>query len=799
MKKFNTTPNSILSTPLWRQYKLLPQIINSSSTPAKTCRQIFNSLAANLGILSNHTQSKMTTTESQKDDSKDDPFDPPYDPFSDPNNFPPDNRNFAQNQNSQNNSERIPAPKIKPKKNKPKNENNNNENDENEENTENENNTNNSNNENNSKRKPKLPPQDRVVSIWLIIAIAIGAVLILSAFQPAGVEIPYSDFVKLIEQGPKPEAFIEVNEGEGKTAVSARYSNLDKIVVSNYEIRATVTREILRIGNNTEKHPPEHNLKVSCGRSGFALDDGKLLELLSKSGFKFRSEGYPSFLREHGAWLLFFAITVIIVFFLVRGLGNSGAMAFGRSRGKLITQEDIDITFNDVAGVDEAVDELKEIVAFLQTPERFQALGGRIPRGVLLVGPPGTGKTILAKAVAGEAGVPFFSLSGSDFVELYVGVGAARVRDLFEQAQHRHPSIIFIDELDALGKVRGGSQPGGHDERDQTLNALLVEMDGFSTNSGIIVMGATNRPEVLDPALLRPGRFDRQVLVDRPDLVGREAILKVHAKNVKLAKSIDLKEIASITSGFVGADLAALVNEAALLAARTGKKSVTMVEFNEAVERVTTGLQKKQRVIRPDEKKRIAVHECGHAIVAYFTPNSDPIHKVSIIPRGLAALGYTLQRPEDDRYLMTRNELEARIQTYLAGTIAEEMEFDAVSTGAQNDLEHATEIARAMVMDFGMSKLGRTNYRENPRTFIGENIPKIRQHSETTAREIDLEIRAILESMFKKAKELLVEKREILGRLTTRLLEKEVIENEELKEVIENALKPAETQTEETP
>jgi cell division protease FtsH len=637
-----------------------------------------------------------------------------------------------------------------------------------------------------NKRKSKIPQPDKSVSIWLLVILGLGAFLILSSMQPVREEIPYSSMLQLIEQGPKPEAFVVVSEGTGKNASTIRYSNLDKIVVDSYEIRATVSRQILRIGNKKEERDPDHNIRISCGRSGFALDDGQLLNLLRKKDFKFRSEGYPSFWREHGAWLVFFAITIAIVFFLVRGLGNSGAMAFGRSRGRLITQEEIDITFNDVAGVDEAVDELKEIVDFLQTPEKFQALGGRIPRGVLLVGPPGTGKTILAKAVAGEAGVPFFSLSGSDFVELYVGVGAARVRDLFEQAQHRHPCIIFIDELDALGKIRGGSQLGGHDERDQTLNALLVEMDGFSTNAGIIVMGATNRPEVLDPALMRPGRFDRQVLVDRPDLVGRESILKVHVKNVKLDKLINLKEIASITSGFVGADLAALVNEAALLAARSGKKTVTMVEFNEAVERVTTGLQKKQRVIRPDEKKRIAVHECGHALVAYFTPCSDPVHKVSIIPRGLAALGYTLQRPDDDRYLMTRNELEARIQTFLAGTIAEEMEFDAVSTGAQNDLERATEIARAMVMDFGMSKLGRVTYRDNPRgNFIGENLPKARQHSEKTAWEIDQEIKSIVDSLFDKTRDLLHEKRTILERLTERLLEKEVIENEELKEVIE--------------
>ncbi|MDR1480799.1 MAG: ATP-dependent zinc metalloprotease FtsH [Planctomycetaceae bacterium] len=661
-------------------------------------------------------------------------------------------------------------------------------------NEQNDNENENDNEENNNKtdkRKIKTPSPDKTISIWLLIVVGIGAVFILSAMQPTREELPYSYMLDLIEQGPKPEAFVVVSEGTGKNALTVRYSNLENIVVDPYEIRATVTRQILRVGNKNEKRSPDHNFKISCGRSGFAFDEGRLLNLLRDNGFKFRSGTYPTFWQENGTWLLLFALTIGVVFFLIRGLGNSGAMAFGRSRGRLITQEDIDITFNDVAGVDEAVDELKEIVEFLRTPEKFQVLGGRIPRGVLLVGPPGTGKTILAKAVAGEAGVPFFSLSGSDFVELYVGVGAARVRDLFEQAQNRHPCIIFIDELDALGKIRGGSQPGGHDERDQTLNALLVEMDGFSTNSGIIVMGATNRPEILDPALMRPGRFDRQVLVDRPDLVGREAILKVHVKNVKLDKSINLKEIASITSGFVGADLAALVNEAALLAARADKKTVTMTEFNEAVERVTTGLQKKQRVIRPDEKKRIAVHECGHALVAYFTPNSDPVHKVSIIPRGLAALGYTLQRPDDDRYLLTRTELEARVKTLLAGTIAEEMEFDAVSTGAQNDLERATEIARAMVMDFGMSRLGRVTYRDNPRgTFLGEVTAKARQHSEKTAWEIDQEIRSIIDTLFDQTRNLLNEKREILERLTVRLLEKEVIENEELKEVIENTGKP---------
>ena len=373
-----------------------------------------------------------------------------------------------------------------------------------------------------------------------------------------------------------------------------------------------------------------------------------------------------------------------IFFIMMRRLGGAGsAMAFGRSRGKLYAQEDIGVTFADVAGIDEAVDELREVVDFLRSPEKYQVLGGRIPKGVLLVGPPGTGKTLLAKAIAGEAGVPFFSLSGSDFVEMFVGVGAARVRDMFQQAQAKAPCIVFIDELDALGKTRGTSVVGGHDEREQTLNALLVEMDGFSSNSGVIVMAATNRPETLDPALLRPGRFDRHVSVDRPDVRGREQILKVHVAKVKLDESVNLKEVARITPGFVGADLANLVNEAALLAARTGKPAVTMLEFNEGVERVIAGLEKRQRVMHPDEKQRIAYHESGHALVAYSLPSADPVHKVSIIPRGPTALGYTMYRPEGDRYTTTQSELESRIQALLAGTVAEEIIFDDVATGAE--------------------------------------------------------------------------------------------------------------------
>ena len=647
------------------------------------------------------------------------------------------------------------------------------------------------------KGPPRQPPQAPVPSpFWFVILLFMGAFLVLPFFHSMRYVLDYNDMMKLIDLGPesvKPDGHIIIKEesrkifSSTKVASTVKYSNLRDIVVSNYEIRGLVRREVIERSDHKTLPQVVDDFPISTGRQGFALDNGKLEERLEKSGHRFRSEGNPSFFREHAMTFLMLAIMIPILFLLFRGIGGSGALAFGRNRGRLVSQEDIELTFNDVAGVDEAVEELMEIVAFLKTPGRFQVLGGRIPRGVLLVGPPGTGKTILAKAVAGEAGVPFYNLSGSDFVELYVGVGAARVRDLFEQAERNCPCIIFIDELDAIGKQRGTGSIGGHDERDQTLNALLVEMDGFSTNSGIIVMAATNRPEILDPALMRPGRFDRQVLVDRPDLLGREAILNVHAKKIKLDPSVSIKEIASITSGFVGADLAALVNEAALLAARAGKDSVTMIEFNEGVERVTTGLQKKQRVIKPEEKRRIAVHESGHAVVAFFTPHSDQVHKISIIPRGLAALGYTLQRPEDDRYLVTKTELESRIKTFLGGTIAEELFFDAVSTGAQNDLERATEIARAMVMDFGMSRLGRMTFRERGRnSFLGDHFQAAKEHSEQTAWEIDKEIRAIMDQMFDETRQLLLNKRGELERLTDRLLEKEVIESEELKEVIEN-------------
>ncbi|WP_437202644.1 ATP-dependent zinc metalloprotease FtsH [Planctomicrobium sp. SH664] len=488
--------------------------------------------------------------------------------------------------------------------------------------------------------------------------------------------------------------------------------------------------------------------------------------------------------------ILLFAALVLAFVLMLRRMGGPGqAMSFGRSRGKLYADDDVRITFDDVAGIEEAVEELREIVEFLRTPGKYQALGGRIPRGVLLVGPPGTGKTLLAKAVAGEAGVPFFSLSGSDFVEMFVGVGAARVRDMFAQAVQKSPAIIFIDELDALGKVRGSGSQGGHDEREQTLNALLVEMDGFSSDQSVIVMGATNRPETLDPALMRPGRFDRHVLVDRPDYKGREATLRVHSRKIKMDNDVNLARLAKLTPGFVGADLANLVNEAALLAARADKTAVSMHEFEEAIERVIAGLEKSSRLIHEDEKQRVAYHECGHALVACSLPQTDPVHKISIIPRGFGALGYMLQRPEDDRHLITQTEIQNRICVALGGIAAEEAVFEETSTGAQNDLEQATELARRMVMEFGMSpKLGRVNYRESKRSpFLRGSSQGGADyfHSEHTLREIDLEIRRIVDEAMTVAREILRSNRAVLEQMTKELIEREIMNAEELQVILD--------------
>jgi cell division protease FtsH len=645
----------------------------------------------------------------------------------------------------------------------------------------------------------KKPPQQGGNLVWYMLGLGVLLLLMVTIFNSGSEQkILWSDLLRFVEasnpQNPAEARHIDVVDRSGTRPQLIRVSDLSNVVIGNNEVTARVTKQVLKAGpdGKTAGEPigdPEKGILLRVNRDG---EDQTLANLLQENHIKdWDYSSPPSPLLNWLPLLFMIGLMVLLFVFMVRRVGGAGSpMAFGRSRGKLIAQEDVEVTFEDVAGIEEAVDELKEVVEFLKTPEKYQMLGGRIPKGVLLVGPPGTGKTLLAKAVAGEAGVPFFSLSGSDFVEMFVGVGAARVRDMFLQAEQKAPCIIFIDELDALGKTRGSGNIGGHDEREQTLNALLVEMDGFSTNSGVIVMAATNRPETLDPALLRPGRFDRHVLVDRPDLSGREEIINVHLQNIKVDSQVDVKALAAITSGFVGADLANMVNEAALLAAREGKKVVAMDDFNEAIERISAGLEKKSRIMHEDEKRRVAYHEAGHALVACSLPNTDPVHKVSIIPRGLAALGYTMQRPEQDRFLMTQRELESRIQVLLGGTLAEEMIFDDISSGAQNDLERATEIARSMVMDFGMSKLGRVNFRDrnrNPFLATSMEMPAMQHHSEQTAREIDQEVKRILDEGLQRTRHILEARKPALLAISQRLIAQEVIDAVELKQVIEES------------
>jgi len=517
--------------------------------------------------------------------------------------------------------------------------------------------------------------------------------------------------------------------------------------------------------------------------------DPELSQLLASKGVKFRGQPQSTLLKDVFSWvfpiLLFFGIWYL---FMQKMNPGGGVMAFGRNKAKVYAEKDIETRFTDVAGCDEAKAELVEIIEYLKAPERFQVLGGRMPKGVLLVGPPGTGKTLLARAVAGEAEVPFFSISGSEFVEMFVGVGAARVRELFEQARVKAPCIIFIDELDAIGKARGLAVMGGHDEREQTLNQLLVEMDGFDPRIGVVIMAATNRPETLDPALLRAGRFDRHVLVDKPDVNGREAILKVHSKNVKLSPGVDLSVIARRTPGFSGADLANAVNEAALLAARRKKSAVEMDDMEEAIDRIVAGLEKKNRVINPKEKRIVAFHETGHALVAAFTPGADKVHKISIVPRGIGALGYTQQLPTEDRYLMTEAELLARIDVLLGGRSAEELAFGEVSTGAQNDLQRATDIARAMVSEYGMGEtLGLSTYPRQayPMFLAPDQIPASgREYSEATAAKLDTEITGILSARRTRVAGLLTQKRALLSTVAERLMETEVLDEAEFTALI---------------
>jgi cell division protease FtsH len=591
-------------------------------------------------------------------------------------------------------------------------------------------------------------------SLWYGLAVLLVLVLAQVYYlTPAGRQLPYSEFKGLVKNG-----------------------SVTEVTIGDQVIRGTL------------KEPAGGDPKQSAQFTTTKVEDPKLTEDLEAHQVKYTGEVANRWLPEVLGWIIPLLFFVGIWAFLFRRMGSAegGVMSFGRSRAKIYADDEVKVRFTDVAGVDEAEDELKEIVEFLKNPKKYTNLGGRIPKGVLLVGPPGTGKTLLARAVAGEAGVPFFSLSGSEFVEMFVGVGAARIRDLFQQAEAKAPCIVFIDELDALGKVRVQSPMGSHEEREQTLNQLLAEMDGFDARKGVIIMAATNRPEVLDPALLRPGRFDRQVLVDKPDVRGREDILRIHAKGVKMGPDVDLKIVAARTAGFAGADLANLVNEAALLAARNDKTAVGAKDFESAIDRLVAGLEKK-RVMSTKERKIVAYHESGHAIVATALPGLDPVHKISIVQRGFGALGYTMQLPLEDRYLMTRTDLLSQLAVLLAGRTAEEIALGEISTGAQNDLQRASDIARAMVTEFGMSDaLGAVNYDGNRRArFLDIPIAHDRGlYGEETAQQIDAEVKRILTDAHDTARRVLTEKRDKLETVTERLLEIEVMEGDELRQLL---------------
>ncbi|MCD6293513.1 MAG: ATP-dependent zinc metalloprotease FtsH [Deltaproteobacteria bacterium] len=520
------------------------------------------------------------------------------------------------------------------------------------------------------------------------------------------------------------------------------------------------------------------------------LHDATLAGTLEKHGVKYSVKIESHFLSNLlFTWVIPFAIIFLLWGYLGRKMGGAGMnfLNIGKSKAHIHAETEQKVTFKDAAGVDEAKEELGEVIEFLRNPEHFQRLGGHMPKGVLLVGPPGTGKTLLARAVSGEAGVPFFNISGSDFVEMFVGVGASRVRDLFEQARAKAPCIIFIDELDAIGRQRGGPMVmGGHDEREQTLNQLLVEMDGFDTGKGVMVLSATNRPEVLDKALLRPGRFDRQIVVDKPDLKGRVAILKIHIHGLKLAPDVDLEMIARRTPGFVGADLANVANEAAILAARINRGSITTADFEAAIDRVIAGPEKKNSTLDTEEKHRVAYHESGHTLIAKLVPTGEPIHKVSIIPRGIGALGYTLQVPEKEKFMATKNELLDQVAVLLGGRVAEEIVFGDISTGAQNDLEHSSELARNMVCSYGMSeKLGAITFgKKNKSLFLGTEYNEEKNYSEETARQIDAEVKTVIHESYQRVRMLLKENRPILDALAAELEEKEVLSGEEVASIV---------------
>ena len=587
-------------------------------------------------------------------------------------------------------------------------------------------------------------------AVWYVLGfLVLMALAQVLYFSPGGKPISYSDFKQAVRTGQVKEVYV------GEQTIRGTY-------------------KAARDGSD----------KFNANR----IEDPKLLEELDSAGVKYTGEFISRIWPEILSWVIPLLLLFAIWSFFFRRIGSAegGVMSFARSKHRVFAEDDVKVSFADVAGVDEAEQELKEIVEFLRNPRKYTTLGGRIPKGVLLVGPPGTGKTLLARAVAGEAKVPFFSLSGSEFVEMFVGVGAARVRDLFSQAEQKAPCIIFIDELDALGRARVQSPMGSHEEREQTLNQLLAEMDGFDSRKAIIIMAATNRPEVLDTALLRPGRFDRQVLVDKPDVNGREEVLRIHTKHVKLAPVVDLRLVAARTAGFAGADLANLVNEAALLAARKDKTAVEMQDFDEAIDRLIAGLEKK-RVMSQKEREIVAYHESGHGIVATVIPGMDPVHKISIVQRGFGALGYTMQLPLEDRYLMQRQDLLNQLAVLLGGRTAEELALGEISTGAQNDLQRATDIARAMVTEWGMSDaLGAVNYDGNKRSkFLDIPIgPERGNYAEDTARLIDAEVKRIMTDAHTRATTILTQNRDMLEKVTRQLLEQEVMEGDTLRAIL---------------
>jgi cell division protease FtsH len=623
----------------------------------------------------------------------------------------------------------------------------------------------------------KLPVKQKTQFSLFYLFIALTVLFVVQGWlvAPRAVEIPMSKFLALVREG-----------------------KVEKVSLTEREIRGVLRPDALPTPPPSTGDKIRSLLGTESGATIFtttripAMDDSEIVKQLEAAKIEFSGRIESTFWRDLiFGWILPLGIMAALWIFLMRRMGGgpTQALSFGRSKAKIYDRKELKTTFADVAGVDEAKTELVEVVDFLKSPKKYQRLGGRIPKGVLLVGPPGTGKTLLARAVAGEADVPFFFLSGSEFVEMFVGVGASRVRDLFEQAKEKAPCIVFIDELDAIGKTRAGNTGflSGHDEREQTLNQLLAEMDGFDSSKGVIIMAATNRPEVLDPALLRAGRFDRQVVVDKPDVRGREAILRVHARNVTLAPTVDLHVLAARTPGMAGADLANIINEAALLAARKGKDAVDMADLDEAIDRVIGGLERKSRVLSEKERDIVAHHEIGHALVASSVPHADPVHKVTIIPRGVGALGATYQLPLEDRYLLTRSELEDRIAVLLGGRAAEEVVYGEISTGAHNDLERATEMARLMVVQYGMSeKLGPMTFGGGQQAMFlkGTGLGQEREYSDETALVIDNETRAIIDKIYDRVRDLVSTRKTVLMAAAAELKQRETLEGDRLRELL---------------